>query len=386
MVKHSQYFTKKQFAFRIIDLLDLPTVHHILDLGIGDAALSLAALNKWPHAYVDSIDIDNDICNNVEKLHNHIHVTNGDVLSNEGTKRLIKSSFDLALCNPPYGVISGDINLGELFSSVNMEECLRIKRLSADIVFIAKNFLYLKDRGILAVILPDGLLSRKDLYSFRVSLIEHHQICCIYQLPEKSFSLTEARTHIVILKKNGKTPSKVRVGMLDMAGNIKDEIFVDKGFLCERMDFSYLKWKLNKKLRKELALRDVSIKRGGVTYKDLRSLNFPFLHSSSFKNGEILCLPDMSYDFTVDKVLAQAGDIVMCRVGKRSVGKVAFIKEGKVPISDCVYKITVTKGIERIVFDRLLDEDTKEWICSCAHGVCSKVISKVDLLQYLMSL
>lgn len=48
MVKHSQYFTKKQFAFRIIDLLDLPTVHHILDLGIGDAALSLAALNKWP--------------------------------------------------------------------------------------------------------------------------------------------------------------------------------------------------------------------------------------------------------------------------------------------------------------------------------------------------
>ena len=128
MVKHSQYFTKKQFAFRIIDLLDLPTVHHILDLGIGDAALSLAALNKWPHAYVDSIDI--------EKLDNHIHVTNGDVLSNEGTKRLIKSSFDLALCNPPYGVISGDINLGELFSSVNMEECLRIKRLSADIVLL----------------------------------------------------------------------------------------------------------------------------------------------------------------------------------------------------------------------------------------------------------
>ena len=291
MVKHSQYFTKKQFAFRIIDLLDPPTVHHILDLGIGDAALSLAALNKWPHAYIDSVDIDNDICNNVEKLHNHIHVTNGDVLSTEGTKSLIKSSFDLALCNPPYGVISGDINFDELFSSVNMKECLRIKRLSADIVFIAKNFLYLKDRGILAVILPDGLLSRKDLYSFRVSLIEHHQICCIYQLPEKSFSLTEARTHIVILKKNGKTPSKVRVGMLDMAGNIKDEIFVDKGFLFERMDFSYLKWNLNKNLRKELALSDVSIKRGGITYKDLRSLNFPFLHSSSFKNGEILCLP-----------------------------------------------------------------------------------------------
>lgn len=234
--------------------------------------------------------------------------------------------------------------------------------------------------------MPDGLLSRKDLYSFRVSLIEHHQICCIYQLPEKSFSLTEARTHIVILKKNGKTPSKVRVGMLDLAGNIKDEIFVDKGFLFERMDFSYLKWNLNKNLRKELALSDVSIKRGGITYKDLRSLNFPFLHSSSFKNGEILCLPDMSYDFTVDKVLAQAGDIVMCRVGKRSVGKVAFIKEGKVPISDCVYKITVTKGVERIVFDRLLDEDTKEWIRSSAHGVCSKVISKVDLMQYLMSL
>lgn len=386
MVKHSQYFTKKQFAFRIIDLLDLPTVHHILDLGIGDAALSLAALDKWPHAYIDSVDIDNDICNNIEKLHNHIHVTNGDVLSNEGTERLIKSSFDLALCNPPYGVISGEINFDELFSSVNMEECLRIKRLSADIVFIAKNFLYLKDKGILAVILPDGLLSRKDLYSFRVSLIEHHQICCIYQLPEKSFSLTEARTHIVILKKNGKTPSKVRVGMLDMAGNIKDEIIVDKGFLCERMDFSYLKWKLNYKFHKELDLSDVSIKRGGVTYKKLRSLNLPFLHSSSFKNGEVLCLPDMSYDFIAGKVFAQAGDIVMCRVGKRSVGKIAFIKEGKVPISDCVYKITVTKGNERNVFARLLTEDTKEWIHSCAHGVCSKVISKVDLLQYLKSL
>lgn len=386
MVKHSQYFTKEQFAFRIIDILEQTVVNHILDLGVGDAALSMAALTKWPNAYIESVDIDNDICNNIEKLHNHIHVTNGDVLSNEGTKGLKKNSFDLALCNPPYGILAGDENYADIFADVNMEECLQIKRLSADIVFIAKNFLYLKDGGILAVILPDGLLSRKDLYSFRASLIEHHQVCCIYQLPEKSFSLTEARTHIVVLKKNRVTLPKVCVGILEQNGNIKEEILVNKDFLYERMDFSYLKWKLTKKVRNDLSLSDVSIKRGQITYKALRGSNLPFIHSNSFKNGEILCFPDISHELSIGKVLAQAGDIIMCRVGKRSVGKVAFLKEGKVPISDCVYRISVPKGLECIVFNRLLDDDTKEWIKCCAHGVCSKVISKVDLLHYLTSI
>lgn len=386
MVKHSQYFTKEQFATSMISIIEIPKVHRILDLGIGDAALSLSALKKWSDAYVDSVDIDEEICKKVATLHKHIQVVHGDVLTKEGTARLKPMSYDLALCNPPYGVINHDDNYEELFRRANLKECLQIKRLSADIIFTAKNLLHLKNNGVLAIILPDGLLTRKDLRPFRIALLEHHKVCKVFQLPEKSFFQTEARTHILIMKKNGVTDKVVSIGMLDNDGNVKEKIMVDKQYLYERMDFSYLKWKLKNHRDDNLPSINVTIKRGSCTYKALRCQEYPYLHSNSFRNGDFLSLPKIASGDVKGKVMAETGDLVMCRVGKRCVGKIAFVKEGRVLLSDCLYKIFIPLPSRLYIFKRLLDEQSQEWIKCSAHGVCSKVISKVDLMKYLASL
>jgi len=383
MVKHSQYFTKEQFATSMISILEISNVHRILDLGIGDAVLSLSALRRWSDAYVDSIDIDDEICKKVTTLHSHIRVVHGDVLTKEATSMLQPKSYDLALCNPPYGAIRHQENYGEIFNRANLKECMQIKRLSADIIFTAKNLLFLKNNGVLAIILPDGLLTRKDLRPFRVALLEHHKVYKVFQLPEKSFFQTEARTHILIMRKNGSTEKKVSIGILDNNGNIRDEIMVGKQYLYERMDFSYLKWKLTNHQEEHIASINITIKRGSFTYKSLRGQKYPYLHSNSFKNGEMLSLPKKCLDDVKGHVIAEAGDLIMCRVGKRCVGKVAFVKEGKALLSDCLYKIIVPLPCRYYIFERLLDESSQEWMKCSAHGVCSKVISKGDLIEYL---
>lgn len=385
MVKHSQYFTKEQFATSMISILEISNVHRILDLGIGDAVLSLSALRRWSDAYVDSIDIDDEICKKVATLHSHIRIAHGDVLTTEGTSMLKPMSYDLALCNPPYGTICHKENYEELFDHANLKECMQIKRLSADIIFTAKNLLFLKNNGVLAIIIPDGLLTRKDLRPFRVALLEHHKVCKIFQLPERSFFLTEARTHILILQKNGSTEKKVSIGILDSNGNIKESIMVGKRCLYERMDFTYLKWKLKNHKEVYQSSTNITIQRGSLTYKSLRCQKYPYLHSNSFKNGEMLSLPQKHLELEDVKghVKAETGDLIMCRVGKRSVGKVALVKEGKALLSDCVYKIIVPLPNRYYIFKRLLDERSQEWIKCSAHGVCSKVISKGDLIEYL---
>lgn len=386
MIKHSQYFTEFKYAKSMISLMASLKVERILDLGIGNASLSLAALQLWPNAHVDSIDIDEKICRNVPLLHSNIHVIHGDVITASINTLFLPNSYDLAVCNPPYGIVPKEMNFQKLFLYANLQECTELKRLSADVIFIAKNILCLKDSGVLCAILPDGLLTRKDLLPFRKALLLHHEVWGIYQLPEKSFSKTEARTHIVLLKKNGKTSEDVTVGIINNEGQVDETILVKSEELFDRMDFSYLKWKSVRGYKQQqmtVQNERITIKRGSCTYKFLNSKKKSFLHSNSFKDGDILDFMASYVDQTDNKVYAEKGDVVMCRVGKRSVGKVAYIKSGRVLISDCLYKISLPSVDGRKLFERLSDEKTKDWIRHSSHGVCAKVISKADLLGYL---
>lgn len=91
---------------------------------------------------------------------------------------------------------------------------------------------------------------------------------------------------------------------------------------------------------------------------------------------------ESDYSQMSSKVIATAGDIIMCRVGKRCVGKIGYVKSGKVLLSDCLYKISVPQSRSKQLFGILKDRESKEWVKMSAHGVCSKVISKTDLLWY----
>ena len=382
MIRHSQYFTEELFAKSMITLIDIKKVHRALDLGIGDGALSKAVLRRWPQICIDAIDVDDDICNNTMLKKYNINIQQGDVLNVEDIN-LSNNSYELAICNPPYKRIKHDNKYRELFNEANLNECNEQKCISADIIFVAVNLKLLKPNGILAIIVPDGLLTRKDYKPFRHAIISRHRIIQVIQLPERAFSKTEARTHIVIIEKNGNTNDYVPISNMNQDGVINETINIARTVLFNRMDFSYCKWvKLSSK-EQHYQFDNISyeIKRGGISYKNLKMSRLNFLHSNSYSNNACLLLP--SYEYTINKVTAKAGDIIMCRVGKRCVGKIAFIESGTILLSDCLFKITVPYKYQKELFKELQSLESKEWISINAHGVCSKVISKSDLEQYI---
>ena len=149
------------------------------------------------------------------------------------------------------------------------------------------------------------------------------------------------------------------------------------------MDFQF--YKANIQIQKDAkTLKQIGgvIKRGKFSYKELRESDVPFFHSVHFKeNGVKICF-ETAVSKRLQNFTANKGDILMCRVGKRVVGKVVLIKSGSVVYSDCIYKITVPKSFRQILLESFLSDEGKTWLKAFAHGVCSQVISKSDLENF----
>ena len=81
-------------------------------------------------------------------------------------------------------------------------------------------------------------------------------------------------------------------------------------------------------------------------------------------------------------LLTERGDILLARVGRGCIGKVCMIGRGRVPVSDCVYRIRVAKKHRTKIWDAFVSEAGQKWLKANAHGVCAKVISKKDLYKF----
>lgn len=385
MIKHSQYFTTEIYSSALVSTIDLSNVTSVIDLGIGDGALSYASLQRWPDAKITAFDIDDNICTKYTK-EPQIEAIQEDVLSENFDGYNQEGTYDLAICNPPFINVKKEKRFESIFEKANLADCQQLKQLSADLLFLTQNLILLKDGGCCAIILPDGPLTRVDYKPFRKALLTNYKVTRIVELPEKSFQKTEARTHILIIHKQKPVESTTELSLMDDTGKIVDSIICRQDELINRLDYSYNKWKLN--ITNEIHQNNkmsLFIKRGSFTYKDLRKLDCQYIHSNSYYDGEILAFDSLIGSHYNNKVIGVAGDIIMCRVGKRCVGKIAYIDRGEVVLSDCLYKITVPKEKSKQVFKVLNGIKCKEWIRIASHGVCSKVISKAELIEYIQT-
>lgn len=385
MIKHSQYFTAEIFSSSLVSAIDINDVTDILDLGIGDGALSYASLSRWPQANITAFDIDENICNKYTN-NAQINVIREDVLSDYFSCNNNLQKYDLAVCNPPFAKIKRRSYFNYLFEKANLSECNQIKQLTADLLFLTLNLIHIKEGGCCAIILPDGPLTRIDYKPFRNALLKNYRVSKIVELPEKSFRGTEARTHILIIHKHVPMNSYTELSLMGKDGSIADSLFFQQDELVYRMDYTYNKWKNIISVDGSCNSLSIGVKRGSFMYKELRGSNYKYLHSNSYSDGDSLKLDKWDYSHLSNKVIAEAGDIVMCRVGKRCVGKIGYIESGAAILSDCLYKISVPKAISKKIFKLLCSKKSKEWVQISSHGVCSKVISKTDLIEYLKML
>lgn len=149
-------------------------------------------------------------------------------------------------------------------------------------------------------------------------------------------------------------------------------------------DFSYHFWSINKQYS-DLKISDFNpiINRGKNSKKELHESNIDFIHTSDlsfgFRKGRFKTVSKLSSQYRY----AIKGDILIPRVGKRCLNKVLLVEKGNIPVSDCIYIIRIENKDQR---NRLLKSLTskkgRDWIEAHSHGVCAKVISKRDLLEY----
>ncbi len=386
-----RYYTNNLFSDLLVSNITVDTPSKILELGAGDGSLLKAAVNRWINASFFATDIDSKSIASLKTTLPFVNLLQDNSLNSALPRELKKivGEIDVAICNPPYLRLKENKEYQKLFDKACLPLCKSLNFITSDIIFLAQNLTLLKKDGQLGIILPDSLITGKEFTNFRRTLLENHSVSKIIELPENIFPKTEALTHIIFIEKQASTKSHIEIFKAEIDGRCTDKISVNSSFLEERMDYKYhshLKSYNHLDTTKIKTLNDFSpeIKRGSIEQKKLQALDIPQIHTTTLKHGN----PSLAFEKKLSKnysekyVVAKPGDILLARVGRGCIGKVSMVKKGEAILSDCVYRIRVKKGEERKIFRAICSEKGQEWLKAISHGVCAKVLSKPDLLNF----
>ncbi|MGO9015594.1 MAG: N-6 DNA methylase [Dissulfurispiraceae bacterium] len=380
------YYTERQIARLLVDSIPQNEPRHILELGAGRGSLLRAAHDRWQRAKYYAAEIDSSGISILKKDFPFAKLFNINGLSHKLPQELKLSigSVDVAICNPPYLKIENNIHLNDIFKCAGLSTCTKLPTLTSDLVFLAQNLQMLRKGGEMGIILPDSLLTGHNYVLFREALLQNHQVFKVIQLPDKIFTKTEARTHILLIRKDAEPLSRIPLYLADDAAICKKAIFVSVDNLLRRMDFTFYNlMQRNTPQKTLLTLSDIGaeIVRGSFTHKELLGTKLPFFHTSDFP--ELFQNGVKFRDKASGKgIIARKGDILLARVGKRCIGKVTFVKSGTCWLTDCIIRIRVGKVFRKIAFDSFASYEGQNWLSAQAHGVCAQVISKRDLFSF----
>lgn len=360
--RHSQYYTTENLGdFLLNSIPQNIKYRNIIDLSAGKGALLNSARVKFRDALIVGFDIDEQ---NVRFLKDKYisHQTDSTTLSCYQQAKTYSKEYCLVLGNPPFKSIRTNKYIKDLFESFSLK--LTSKTVRAEVVFILQSIKILKRNGVLAFIVPDGIITNKCFSDLRKLLCSEYNLVSVCEIPESSFIGTEARTHIIVLKKSA--PSNTVI--IRSFDRDSQDIKIPNEDFCFRGDYRYNS--------KPQHINTVSmetlcyvIKRGKYN-RNSQPIKAPIIHTTSM-NG-INTLFDMGADHINDSLhtIAGPGDIVLARVGTRVIGRFGIIKKGYYIISDCVFLIKPLNEKNRNLIIATLNSDFgRKWIGAAAKGV-----------------
>ena len=108
--------------------------------------------------------------------------------------------FDFIITNPPFGstikqtekAYLHQYNFGNTESSwLDLKPYRKGKEnQSTEVLFIEQAHRFLKDKGILAIVIPDGILTNSSLQTIRDGIEEMYRIIAVISMPQSAFSHT----------------------------------------------------------------------------------------------------------------------------------------------------------------------------------------------------
>lgn len=391
-----RYYTNNMVGSILVREMHLKSPKIVMDLGAGDGALSIEAAKLWKSARFVTVDIDDNIKKS-DALENHCHHIN-DVLNSQLHTQigLALGSVDGAICNPPYIQTRWRKDFAEILEDAGLSGVFpSIRDVGADVLFIAQNLRFLRNSGRLGLILPDGVLTGKKYTQLRKLLLTQHRVERVIELPRRIFRKTDAKAHIVILTTKEQTSEPIIVERMESDGSLSPRLHIPIDIAINRLDYSYLESQKIHNSTCEYALSDVceSLTRGQLNSVDVRRSLINIFHSTDFPiilNNVCPAVPKnflltKTQSILINTVIAQAGDILICRVGRNLENKICYVPNGYVALSDCVYKLQVEANFRQEVMNFLCGDKGRRRLSVSAHGVGAKHLSKIDLLNFTIS-
>jgi type I restriction-modification system DNA methylase subunit len=246
-----QYFTPRPIVKFIVDSLPITHKARVLDTSCGSGGFLLYALDKVREQANEFYDIKTEPVEHKAHWHNfaeknlfgieindqiartakmnmiihddgHTNVIASDGLLSDvemqvksGNKEFKYNSFDYIITNPPFGssikqtekAYLHQYNLGK-----KDEDWLATKALkygtrdsqSTEVLFLEQCHKFLIEFGMMAVVIPDGILTNSSLQYVRDNLEEMYRIVAVVSMPQTAFSATGAgvKSSVLFLRKH----------------------------------------------------------------------------------------------------------------------------------------------------------------------------------------
>lgn len=245
-----QFFTPREVVKLVVNVLPIKNTHKVLDTSCGSGGFLLYALDKvrrLANEYYDDgtkehyvfwhdfaaqnlfgIEINEQISRTAKMnmiIHDdgHTNVITYDglkpienIYEDTGNPYFTKNNFDFILTNPPFGssIKSTELDGFDNYELVKKKSHFFDKRLKnikekikssdkSEVLFIERAYQFLKSNGVLAIVLPDGILTNSSLDYVREYIEEHFQYLAVISLPQHTFTVSDAgvKSSILFLKK-----------------------------------------------------------------------------------------------------------------------------------------------------------------------------------------
>ncbi|MDD2888196.1 MAG: N-6 DNA methylase [Aliarcobacter sp.] len=256
-----QYFTPMNIVRFIVNLFDLQSTDLVIDPSCGSGGFLLQSLaqmqekskvlkdsvkrHKFWHSFAEhnlyGIEISGGISRTAKMnmiIHDDGHT---NVITHDGLDRFEnfqrkntefkENSFNYVFTNPPFGSNIKDekpyFSTYERFANSNVDfiDALIDRKTSSDlknqkseILFIERYYQFLKpEKGIVAMVLPDGILTNSSMQYVRDYIIEKFKVLASFSLPQHTFSNYGAgvKSSILVLQKKSADEEKKFVDTQD---------------------------------------------------------------------------------------------------------------------------------------------------------------------------
>lgn len=397
-----RYYTNSVVSHALVANLPPVCPNIVLDLGCGTGSLSFAASRRWAKTNIVTVDIDRTTAWVLpEKLresgfaggHSHLKF---DALSPSLPASLgrERAQPDVAVCNPPFLVPKWKKGYSAILEDVGLSSCLpAIATIDAALLFLAQNLRLLQPGGVLGIIVPDSIVSAEKYKKFRTELISRYQIRKAIRLSRGSFFGTDALAHILVIENSTPNAAPIVLSSLNEAGVETFGLLVDQSQAAHRLDYQF---HFSETVVRQMGVRlsDVTLdlRRGTLNSAEAKDASHFVLHTTdldSDSSGQWLDFSSKRFRYPVAQsgavVRAEAGDIVVARVGRTAHEKIIGIGAGSVVLTDCLYRLRVVPSIREKVLQAINSADGRAWLELHAYGVAARQLTKSDLLNLPLS-